>query len=182
MKKRGTPNRKTNTQPPRGNWANAYARARMKAGLTQEEACRELHIDQKFISEIENFKRNPPPDIAIGMARLYNDDRLIRKPCREVCAIGRARKLVFDLNLKIAIPLMMRRFEEVLGVLNQLPFLLEGKEHAWDFAPEEWELLLDYASRIRKFSRDVEILEACVDRFIEKAEEKMAACGAARQQ
>src|SRR5690606_21972557 len=109
-----------------GNRNNAYARARMKAGLTQEEASQKLHIDTKIVSCIENDKHNPTPDIALAMARLYGDDRLPRKLCREVCAIGRARKLVFDLNLKIAIPLMMRRFEEVLGVLNQLPFLLEG--------------------------------------------------------
>jgi len=148
----------------------------MKAGLRQEEASRELYIDPKIVSEIENNRRNPTPDIAMAMARLYGDDRLPRKICREVCAIGRARMLPFDLNLEMVIPLMTRRFNEIQGVLERLPDLLDGKESA----PDEWEFLLDYAGRIRKFARDVEILEASVDRFLEKAEKK-AACNAAKQ-
>lgn len=172
MKKRGTPNRKINTQPPRGNWANAYARARMKAGLRQEEASQELHIDTKIISNIENDKHNPTPDIAMAMARLYSDDRLPRKICREVCAIGRARMIPFDFNLEVVIPLITRRFNEIQEILERLPDLLGGKESALDFDREEWKLLLDYANRIQKFSRDVEILEVSIDRFLERAEKK----------
>ena len=160
-------------QPPRGNWANAYARARMKAGLRQEEASRELHIDTKIISNIENDKHNPTPDIAMAMARLYGDDRLPRKICREVCAIGRAR-IPFDFNLEVVIPLITRRFNEIQETLERLPDLLGGKESALDFDRKEWKLLLDCATRIRKFSRDVEILETSVDRMIEKAEKKTA--------
>ena len=176
MKKKGRRNRKTCVQPPRGNWANAYARARMKAGLTQEEASQKLYIDKKIISYIENDKYNPTPNIALAMARLYGDDRLPKKICREVCAIGRARMLPFDLNLEMVIPLMTRRFNEIQGVLERLPDLLDGKESA----PDEWELLLDCATKIRKFARDMEILEASIDRFLEKAEKK-AACNAAKQ-
>jgi len=157
-------------QPPRGNWANAYARARMKAGLTQEEASQKLHIDTKIVSCIENDKHNPNPNIALAMARLYGDDRLPRKLCREVCAIGRA--IPFDFNLGVVIPLLERRFQEIRMTLEQLPNLLDGKETAMDFDREEWKLLLDCATRIRKFARDVEILEASVDRFLEKAEKK----------
>lgn len=161
-------------QSPRGNRDNAYARARMKAGLTQEEASQKLYIDKKIISYIENDKYNPTPNIALAMARLYGDDRLPRKLCREVCAIGRARVVPFDFNLKVVIPMMVRRFDEVQGVLNQLPFLLGDKESIQDFSPSEWELLTEYVSRIRKFSRDVEILEVSIDRFVEKAEKKTA--------
>ena len=160
-------------QPPRGNWANAYARARMKAGLTQDEASLQLHIDKKIISYIENDKHNPTPDIAMAMARLYGDDRLPRKICREVCAIGRAR-IPFDFNLEVVIPLMTRRFNEIQETLERLPDLLGGKESALDFDREEWKLLLDCASRVRRFARDVEILETSVDRMIEKAEKKTA--------
>lgn len=172
MKKRGTPNRKANTQPPRGNRDNAYARARMKAGLTQEEASQKLYIDKKIISYIENDKYNPTPNIALAMARLYGDDRLPKKICREVCAIGRA--IPFDFNLEVVIPLITRRFNEIQETLERLPDLLGGKESALDFDREEWKLLLDCATRIRKFARDVEILETSVDRMIEKAEKKTA--------
>lgn len=174
MKKRGTPNRKINTQPPRGNRNNAYARARMKAGLTQEEASQKLYIDKKIISHIENDKYNPTPNIALAMARLYGDDRLPGKLCREVCAIGRARMIPFDFNLEVVIPLMTRRFNEIQEPLERLPDLLGGKESALDFDREEWKLLLDCATRIRKFARDVEILEASIDRFLERAEKKTA--------
>lgn len=174
MKRKGRRNRKTCVQPPRGNWANAYARARMKAGLRQEEVSQELHIDTKIISNIENDKHNPTPDIAVAMARLYGDDRLPRKICREVCAIGRARMIPFDFNLEVVIPLITRRFNEIQETLERLPDLLGGKESALDFDRKEWELLLDCASRVRKFSRDVEILEASIDRFLERAEKKTA--------
>lgn len=180
MKKRGAPIRRTVTQPPRGNWNNAYARARMKAGFTQEEASQKLHIDTKIVSCIENDKHNPTPDIAMAMARLYGDDRLPRKICREVCAIGRARMIPFDFNLEVVIPLMTRRLDELHRTLEQLPGLVDEREAAMDFDREEWKLLLDCATRIRKFARDVEILEANVDRFLEKAEKK-AACNAAKQ-
>jgi len=152
MKKRGAPIRRTVTQPPRGNRNNAYARARMKAGLTQEEASQKLHIDTKIVSCIENDKHNPTPDIAMAMARLYGNDRLPRKICREVCAIGRARMLPFDLNLEVVIPLMTRRFNEIQETLERLPDLLGGKESALDFDREEWKLLLDCAGRIQKFA------------------------------
>ena len=174
MKKKGRRNRKTCVQPPRGNWGNAYARARMKAGFRQDEASRELHIDTKIISNIENDKHNPTPDIALAMAKLYGDDRLPRKICREVCAIGRARTIPFDFNLEVVVPLMSKKFDEIRGVLHQLPVLLQKMESHGDFDREEWELLLDYANRIWKFSRDVEILETSVDRMIEKAEKKTA--------
>lgn len=159
-------------QSPRGNRDNAYARARMKAGLTQEEASQKLYIDKKIISYIENDKYNPTPNIALAMARLYGDDSLPRKLCREVCAIGRARMIPFDFNLEVVIPLITRRFNEIQETLERLPDLLGGKESALDFDREEWKLLLDCATRIRKFSRDVEILETSVDRMIEKAEKK----------
>ncbi len=161
-------------QSPRGNRNNAYARARMKAGLTQEEASQKLYIDKKIISYIENDKYNPTPNIALAMARLYGDDRLPRKLCREVCAIGRARMIPFDFNLRVVIPLLERRFQEIRMTLEQLPNLLDGKETALDFDREEWELLLDCATKIRKFARDMEILEASIDRFLEKAEKKTA--------
>ena len=161
-------------QSPRGNRNNAYARARMKAGLTQEEASQKLYIDKKIISYIENDKYNPTPNIALAMARLYGDDRLPKKICREVCAIGRARMIPFDFNLRVVIPLLERRFQEIRMTLEQLPNLLDGKETALDFDREEWKLLLDCATRIRKFARDVEILETSVDRMIEKAEKKTA--------
>lgn len=159
-------------QPPRGNRNNAYARARMKAGLTQDEASLQLHIDKKIISYIENDKHNPTPDIAMAMARLYGDDRLPRKICREVCAIGRTRMIPLDFNLGVVIPLLERRFQEIRMTLEQLPNLLNGKETAMGFDREEWELLLDCATKIRKFARDMEILEASIDRFLEKAEKK----------
>ena len=162
-------------QPPRGNWNNAYARARMKAGFTQEEVSQKLYIDKKIISYIENDKYNPPPNIALAMARLYGDDRLPRKLCREVCAIGRASRMIpFDFNLGVVIPLLERRFQEIRMTLEQLPNLLNGKETAMGFDREEWELLLDCATKIRKFARDMEILEASIDRFLEKAEKKTA--------
>lgn len=162
------------TQSPRGNRNNAYARARIKAGLTQDEASLQLHIDKKIVSYIENDKHNPTPDIAMAMARLYGDNRLPKKICREVCAIGRARMIPFDFNLEVVIPLITRRFNEIQETLERLPDLLGGKESALDFDREEWKLLLDCATRIRKFSRDVEILETSVDRMIEKAEKKTA--------
>ena len=162
------------TQSPRGNRNNAYARARIKAGLTQDEASLQLHIDKKIISYIENDKHNPTPDIAMAMARLYGDDRLPKKICREVCAIGRARMIPFDFNLGVVIPLLEQRFQEIRMTLEQLPNLLDGKETAMDFDREEWKLLLDCATRIRKFARDVQILEASIDRFLERAEKKTA--------
>ena len=161
-------------QPPRGNLDNSYSRARVHAGLTQADACRKLHISTQVLSGIENDKYNPTPDIAVAMGKLYGDDRLPRRICREVCAIGQARMVPFDFNLKVVVPMMVRRFDEVQGILNQLPFLLEDKESMEDFSPSEWELLVEYAGRIRKFARDVEILEASIDRFIERAEKKTA--------
>src|SRR5690606_12103797 len=107
---------------------------RMKAGLTQDEASLQLHIDKKIISYIENDRHNPTPDIAMAMARLYGDDRLPRKLCREVCAIGRASRMIpFDFNLGVVIPLLERRFQEIRMTLEQLPNLLNGKETAMGF-------------------------------------------------
>lgn len=166
--------RRNVNQPPRGNLDNSYSRARVHAGLTQADACRKLHISTQVLSGIENDKYNPTPDIAVAMGKLYGDDRLPRRICRKVCAIGRARMVPFELNLEMVIPMMVRRFDEIQGVLNQLPFLLEDKESIQDFSPSEWELLIDYVSQIRKFARDVEILEASIDRFIERAEKKTA--------
>ena len=159
-------------QPPRGNMNNPFSKARVKAGLTQEAASLKLHLSTRILSGIENNQHNPTPDIAVAMAKLYDDDRIPKKICREVCAIGRARVVPFDFNLKVVIPMMVRRFDEVQGVLNQLPFLLGDKESIQDFSLSEWELLTEYVSRIRKFSRDVEILEVSIDRFVEKAEKR----------
>lgn len=166
--------RRNVNQPPRGNLNNPYGRARLRTGLTQEEACQKLHISTRLLSAIENGKYNPTPDIAVAMAKLYNDDRLPREICRKVCAIDRARMLPFKLNLRVVIPLMMKRLDEIQGILNQLPDLLEDKESIQDFSPPEWKLLMDYADRIRKFARDVEILEVHIDRLLEEAEKKTA--------
>lgn len=175
MKKKGKPNRRNGMQPPRGNWANAYARARMKAGLRQEEASRELHIDAKIISNIENDKHNPTPDIALAMARLYNDDRLPRKTCREVCAIGRARMVPFDLNLEMVIPLMVERYDEIKSLLKEIPYLLKNKEAIQEISPTQWERLMGFMVRkVRDFARDMEILEISLDRVLEQAEKKTA--------
>ena len=175
MKKRGTPNRKANTQPPRGNWSNAYARARMKAGLTQEEASPKLHIDTKIISGIENDKHNPTPDIAVAMARLYGDDRLPKKICREVCAIGRARRMPFDFNLEVVVPLMVERYDEIKSLLKEIPYLLKNKEAIQEISPTQWERLMGFMVRkVRDFARDMEILEISLDRVLEQAEKKTA--------
>ena len=166
-------------QPPRGNRSNPYARARLRAGLTQAEAVRKLHISAQLLSGIENNKMNPTPDIAMSMAKLYGDDRLPRKICREVCAIGRARALPFELNLEVVIPLMWAKLDELGETLDQLLEMVREKESFQDYSPAEWEALTECAELMRRFARDMEILEISVDRYIEQAEKKTA-CAAKR--
>lgn len=161
-------------QPPRGNIDNPYCRARLRAGLTQNEACQKLHISPQVLSGIENDKYCPTPDIVVAMARLYRDYRLPKKICYEICAIGRARIMPLKLNFETVIPMLVRQFDEIQGILNQLPFLFEDKESVEEFSPSEWELFEEYVGRIRKFVHEVEIFEASLDQMIEKIEKKTA--------
>lgn len=81
--------------------------------------------------------------------------------------------------LEVVIPLMWAKLDELGETLDQLLEMVREKESFQDYSPAEWEALTECAELMRRFVRDMEILEASMDRRIEQAEKKTA-CAAKR--
>jgi transcriptional regulator with XRE-family HTH domain len=176
-----TSRKKVRKPLPRGNWDNVYARARLKSGLSQEDVVEKLFIPINKLSAIENWRITPEPELVMALENLY-EKPLHKSFCRQGCIIGRKTKMVpINYNLEKAIPRLSMQLLELHTIANQLPVYKETKD---DLTPEEWRLFLEYARKVDKVQRDVEVLNAYLDRLIEEKEiagdKKRAACAAKR--
>ncbi len=62
--------------------------ARNAARLSREEAAHRLHVGSRTLASYELGETLAPPDVVMGMSRVYDDPTLPADYCAKICPIG----------------------------------------------------------------------------------------------
>ncbi|MEW6663037.1 MAG: helix-turn-helix domain-containing protein [Bacillota bacterium] len=119
-----------------------YREARKKAGLSIEAAAEKLHLAPRTLINYEHEQSIPPPEVALGMSRLYKVPWLTQHYCRLNCAIGQAYSYEVLNGVSLDPPSVMLKLigemAEAMGVLYRMVDLAVNKDGYEDFRKEEW--------------------------------------------
>ncbi|MDW7675744.1 MAG: helix-turn-helix transcriptional regulator [Bacillota bacterium] len=121
-----------------------YKAARLKAGLSREEAAHRLHIGSRTLVNYENLAPVPPADVVANMRVVYSADELPANHCTTNCQIGQIYAYKFrqtDLAL------------DALRLINKLKLVNEVK-------PRLVEILMDGRIDEHEHSDYKEIIDA----------------------
>jgi transcriptional regulator with XRE-family HTH domain len=88
--------------------------ARNAAGLSREEAAHRLHVGSRTLACYELGETLAPPDVVMGMSRVYDDPTLPADYCASICPIGQV--LAHSINrseFAITVLRLLKEFADV---------------------------------------------------------------------
>lgn len=151
-----------------------FRSARQSINISQEAAAFSLHIGSRTLNDYEKHKTVPPPDVVLGMSRLYEKPEMTQKYCKDYCSIGQAYsyEILNAINDDVPTVLMklMTEMDEARESLNQLMKLAINKKCRDDFGPEEW---LDFVKHLDQFmdvEHNLEVLKISIGSWCDVSE------------
>ena len=95
--------------------------ARNAAGLSREEAAHRLHVGSRTLASYELGETLAPPDVVMGMSRVYDDPTLPADYCAILCPIGQVLAHSLDRSeFAISVLRLLKEFDDVKKLLNDL--------------------------------------------------------------
>lgn len=126
--------------------------ARNRAGLSKDEAAFRIPIAPRTLGYYEVGQHNPPPDVVVAMANVYDAPELPRIYCKQYCPIGQRLNYeylngvsmdYFNVLLKLR-----SEMQEATEALDLIMDLIVNKTSREDFTPEEW---LGFVRNLQEF-------------------------------
>lgn len=119
-----------------------YRPARENRDIGRDAAAFGLHIGSRTLSDYETGKTTPPPDVVLGMSRLYHNPQMVPKYCHEFCAIGQALGYedlnAIDTNPSAVLSKLTTKIEDSETEIKFLSRLMVNKRSRDDFTTDEW--------------------------------------------
>lgn len=151
-----------------------FRSARLKSGLTIEEAAARTYISPRALINYERNNTVPGPDVALRMSKVYKDPWLTQRYCKECCAIGQAYsyEILDNVNLDPASVLLklVGEMEEAQAVLNEMLGLAVNKNEREDFSEEEWQEFIKCLHEFLDVEHNVEILKISLNKWCDMSE------------
>ncbi|WP_352404482.1 helix-turn-helix domain-containing protein [Sporanaerobacter acetigenes] len=148
--------------------------ARLKSGLTIEEAAARNYIGPRTLSNYEAGMTIPGPDVALQMSKVYKDPWLTQRYCKECCAIGQAYsyEILDHVNLDPASVMLklVGEMNEAQAVLNEMLGLAVNKNEREDFSEEEWQEFIKCLHEFLDVEHNVEILKISLNKWCDMSE------------
>lgn len=148
--------------------------ARLKTGLTIEEAAARTYIGPRTLSNYEAGVTLPGPDVALQMSKVYKDPWITQRYCKECCAIGQAYsyEILDNVNLDPASVLLklVGEMEEAQAVLTNMLAIAVNKNERGDFKEGEWEEFIRYLHEFLDVEHNVEILKISLNKWCDMAD------------
>ena len=148
--------------------------ARLKTGLTLEEAAHGDYVSVRALINYEQKKTIPGPDVALQMSKVYKDPWLTQRYCKDCCAIGQAYsyEILDHVNLDPASILLklVGEMEEAQGVLTKMLAIAVNKNEREDFGDSEWEEFVQYLHEFLDVEHNVEILKISLNKWCDMSE------------
>jgi len=96
-------------------------KARNAAGLSREEAAHRLHVGSRTLASYELGETLAPPDVVMGMSRVYDDPTLPADYCAILCPIGQVlAHCVRRSEFAVTVMRVLKEFADVKGLLDDL--------------------------------------------------------------
>ncbi|QNB45868.1 helix-turn-helix domain-containing protein [Thermanaerosceptrum fracticalcis] len=151
-----------------------YRIAREAARISRDAAADALHIGCRTLADYESGKTMPPPDVVLGMSRLYKVPWLTQIYCRENCAIGAAYSYEVLNNINqdpVSVLLkLMGEMSEAQEVLQRMMILTINKNRREDFTPDEWDTFVTYLQEFFDVEHCIETFKIALGRWCDVAE------------
>lgn len=148
--------------------------ARLKTGLTLEEAADRNYVSVRALINYEQKKTVPGPDVALQMSKVYKDPWLTQRYCKECCAIGQAYsyEILDHVNLDPASVMLklVGEMNEAQAVLNEMLGLAVNKNEREDFSEEEWQEFIKCLHEFLDVEHNVEILKISLNKWCDMSE------------
>jgi transcriptional regulator with XRE-family HTH domain len=95
--------------------------ARNAARLSREEAAHRLHVGSRTLASYELGETLVPPDVVMGMSRVYDDPTLPADYCAILCPIGQVlAHCVRRSEFAVTVMRVLKEFADVKGLLDDL--------------------------------------------------------------
>lgn len=148
--------------------------ARLKTGLTIEEAAARNYVSPRALINYEQDKTVPGPDVALQMSKVYKDPWLTQRYCKDCCAIGQAYsyEILDNVNLDPASVLLklVGEMQEAQAVLTSMLCIAVNKNEKEDFKEGEWEEFVSYLHEFLDVEHNVEILKISLNKWCDMAD------------
>lgn len=146
-----------------------YKDSRKKAGLSIEEAAFRLHISPRTLSNYEDNRTIPSPEVALFMSKEYKQPLITQLYCKEYCAIGRAYSYEIlnniDLDLSGVLMSLQTEVEEAMQVLPKMVKLIRNKKYREDFSDGEWREFIIALHEWIDLEHNIECLKVVFNEF-----------------
>lgn len=151
-----------------------FRSAREIVGISQEAAAFQLHIGHRTLCDYEKHKTVPPPDVVLGMSRVYDKPEMTQVYCRQYCAIGQAYsyEILNSINSDVSSVLikLMTELDEAKEALMKMMQLAINKKSRDDFNPEELAELIKYLDQFMDVEHNFEVLKISVSSWLDISE------------
>lgn len=151
-----------------------YKSARLKTGLTLEEAAEKNYVSVRALINYEQKKTIPGPDVAYKMSKVYKDPWLTQRYCKDYCRIGQAYsyEILDKVNLDPASVMLklVSEMEEASKVLTKMLAIAVNKNKRADFKKEEWSYFTEYLHEFLDVEHNVEVLKISLNEWCDMAE------------
>ncbi|BAU27599.1 helix-turn-helix protein [Aneurinibacillus soli] len=165
--------------------------ARKCAGLSREEAAFRIKVATKSLSNYEDGKTVPGPDVVIGMSREYGRPDITQRYCREYCPIGARYGYIhldnISMNLSDIWMKLRQELKEALAAIEAGEDIVINKRGPEDFTPAEWDELMLHTDQFMDVEHNIEILKirlgemTDVSQLVSQHNQKMIDRGYARK-
>ncbi|WP_432401030.1 helix-turn-helix domain-containing protein [Wukongibacter sp. M2B1] len=149
--------------------------ARLKRGLTLDEASNEIHVSKRALCNYESGETTPPSDVVLGMSRIYKEPWMTQKYCREYCAIGNAYSYVVLDKVNLDVPTvlikLMEEIREANDVFDEMLRITVNKNDKSDFTDNEMQRLLKCVHEFLDLEHNIETLKISLNKWIDMARE-----------
>lgn len=150
-----------------------WQHARNTVQISRETAAGELHIGARTLADYESGKTVPPPEVVLGMSRLYERPEMTQLYCRHYCSIGAAYSydVLNAVNLDPA-SILIKLQTEMAEVQKIFPRMLEiiiNKNQRDDFTPEEWSEFEDQLHELLDVEHCIETFKLTLGKWTDMA-------------
>lgn len=146
-----------------------YKSARKGEGLSINSAASGLFIAPRTLSKYESGELVPPPEVVLGMSRLYRVPGMTQRYCRKCCAIGRAYsyEVLDNVNMDPATVLLklVSEYREAGQVLDRMMELTVNRTSRKDFNDSEWHEYIRCMLEFLDLEHNIECLKVSISNW-----------------
>jgi len=146
-----------------------FKSARKATGMSIDEASFRVHVAPRTLVKYEAGETVPPPEVVLGMSRVYRKPEMTQEYCRHNCAIGRVYSYeilnAIDTSLPAVIMKLAVEMEEARQVFNRLLVITVNKQKREDFSSQEWTEFSQIVQEFLDIEHGVEILKIALGRI-----------------